>query len=282
MKSIQHKTHRNNRYCTINVTCVEDPNVSGLAKAIHLYAMSRPADWDLHTEDIMNRFKEGRDSIYKAMQNLVDNKYLVRRCGSEQEHTDKGHFKPTELHWYEEPQNSTVQQSSPRPEIPYTATPDTVSPDTAAPHTVKQTHSNNHNSINQNTIDQGTNDQDTKGSQPDGCPWCAKPKTAKSGTHYLLQQCHDIYRSVKGECLVIIAARDGKRLSDLLKQGKPEAEILERYWVYLNTDDKFYARRGWDIPMFVQNYNGMKAHKSATDNALELIAELEAHDANNG
>lgn len=116
---VQHRTHRNNRYTTINLTAVEDKRLSGLAKAIHLYAMSRPPDWTLTMQDIYNRFKEGRDAIYVALQCLVDTGYLYRN----QDRNDKSKFNAVVYHWFEEP----------RPDIPFTDIPDTGAPDTEIP-----------------------------------------------------------------------------------------------------------------------------------------------------
>lgn len=105
MRSVLHKTHRDRKYTTINLTCVEDSRLSGLAKAVHLYAMSRPPDWDLNTQDVINRFKEGKRAIYHAMQELVETGYLQR----ERERNGQ-RFGPIVLHWYENPQRSRSEE----------------------------------------------------------------------------------------------------------------------------------------------------------------------------
>ena len=100
MQSILHVTHRDEKYTTINLTAVEDKNLSGLAKALHLYAMSRPPGWILRTTDILNRFKEGQKAIWKALYLLEEFGYLTRKDMPDPK-TKK--FVGVVYDWYEEP-----------------------------------------------------------------------------------------------------------------------------------------------------------------------------------
>ena len=137
MKLIVHRTHRDNHYATVNLTCVEDPRISGLAKALHLYAMSRPEGWRLQTQDLVSRFREGKEAIYAALKQLEDAGYLVRQQGKRR----KGRFGSFVCHWYEEPNTS-----------PLTGFPEAVELDAVEPEAVNPTHS----------INQGTNNQEKR------------------------------------------------------------------------------------------------------------------------
>ena len=55
MKNTIHKTHRDNMYATVSLYCLQDPRVSGLAKALHFYAISRPEGWVLRMEELYRR-----------------------------------------------------------------------------------------------------------------------------------------------------------------------------------------------------------------------------------
>lgn len=148
MKSVIHRTHRNNRYCTINLDALEDPNLSALAVKVLYYALTRPPEWNLTTKDIFNRCKEGRDAVYKALNELISAGYMHRH----QPRGDNGCHTSVELHWFESPAanyfanpdaevQEAVLNSTPLPEIP-----DPVEPDPAEPHTTKNHGTNNHES----------------------------------------------------------------------------------------------------------------------------------------
>ncbi|HET6455413.1 MAG TPA: hypothetical protein VFI02_13495, partial [Armatimonadota bacterium] len=99
MKVVRHLTHRNNRYATINLTCVEDDRLSGLAKAIHLYVISRSPDWDFRLREIQGHFSEGKNQFYRALQELKDRRYVFLS----QDKGAGGRFDELVYAFYEEP-----------------------------------------------------------------------------------------------------------------------------------------------------------------------------------
>ncbi|HET6455122.1 MAG TPA: hypothetical protein VFI02_12015, partial [Armatimonadota bacterium] len=84
---------------TINLTCVEDDRLSGLAKAIHLYVISRPLDWDYHLEEIFSHFKEGTNQKYAAIKELKQLRYVFLGV----EKRANGTFEERTYAWYEVP-----------------------------------------------------------------------------------------------------------------------------------------------------------------------------------
>jgi len=99
VKVTRHLTHRNNRYATINLTCVEDDRLSGLAKAIHLYVISRSPDWDFRLREIQGHFSEGKNQFYRALQELKDRRYVFLS----QDKGAGGRFDELVYAFYEEP-----------------------------------------------------------------------------------------------------------------------------------------------------------------------------------
>ena len=125
VKVTRHLTHRINRFATINLTCVEDDRLSGLAKAIHLYVISRPLDWDYHLEEIRSHFKEKRDAFYVAMGQLRDQRYVFLK----QSQRDVGRFGDSLYAFYEEPLPADeAPDFEPCADSPYTEKPDTALP----------------------------------------------------------------------------------------------------------------------------------------------------------
>jgi hypothetical protein len=106
MKNIIHKTHRDNMFATVSLYCLQDPRVSGLAKALHFYAISRPEGWVLRMEDLYRRFKEGRYAIRKAMKELEAAGYLVRHQSRTPAPDGSTRYGTTECEWYEESASS--------------------------------------------------------------------------------------------------------------------------------------------------------------------------------
>lgn len=91
------RVEKNKKYITINLTAVEDPNLSWAAKGVHLYFMSRPPDWVIRTADLLKRSNQGRHALRSALNELKKNGYL----SLEQTKGDKGQFIDNEYVIYE-------------------------------------------------------------------------------------------------------------------------------------------------------------------------------------
>ena len=289
MKSILHKTHRRNRYATVNLTCLEDDRLSGLAKAIHFYAMSRPDDWDLNTADIIQRFQEGRDAIYKALGDLKGFGYLTQmqeRIGQR--------FGPVELHWYEVPQLPESQDTETQDTENQEAEELSVdsqhpeSPDTESPHPENPHHSRDRIPRDHGTKEpQGTttppasvepavspnaSPETSKTGQPEsslakamvdepGCAWCRNPKIQTSGVQFLLQKYHDKYVEHIGYCPTILPPRDGGLLGRLLKAGRTDPEITATMDRFFTDQDGYFVDTGYSVRAFVGAFDGLRMRR---------------------
>jgi hypothetical protein len=99
MKLIIHRSERDTNFGTISLICNNDPNVSGLAKSIHTYMVTRPDEWELRTGHIYKCFKEKRDAITNAIRELEDNGYIKRT----EERPERGRFASVTYDVYEKP-----------------------------------------------------------------------------------------------------------------------------------------------------------------------------------
>lgn len=79
--SVLRVDHQKN-YVVINKEALEDKNLSFKAKGLWAYCMSRPNDWEFHVSHLAKISKDGEDSIYSAIKELVDNGYCEKVQGS--------------------------------------------------------------------------------------------------------------------------------------------------------------------------------------------------------
>lgn len=117
------KTHRNNKYSTINLTAEEDKNLSWKAKGIHTYLISRPDGWEVYLSELEKRSTDGMDGLRAGLDEL-------RMAGYFDWHqkNEGGKFSKTQYDVYETPNKSVIKkaavskkrarESSPRKENP--------------------------------------------------------------------------------------------------------------------------------------------------------------------
>jgi hypothetical protein len=109
-----------NPYVIMNKEFLSNENLSFKAKGILSYLLSKPDDWIVLVKDIVNRSKDGRDSVYSGIKELIEEGYIVRHRIKE-----KGKFIGIEYFVYEYPVSKDFQ--------PNTEKPDTEKPNTEKP-----------------------------------------------------------------------------------------------------------------------------------------------------
>lgn len=120
MAIIKHDTHLR-CYTVMNNTCLQDPNMSMKAKGLYAYLMSLPEDWVLHQTELKRHFKDGRDSIRTAVNELIENGYVTKV----DTRNELGQIVDCTYTVYEEPRKST---ENPATEKPITENPTSVNP----------------------------------------------------------------------------------------------------------------------------------------------------------
>lgn len=120
MAIIKHDTHLR-CYTVMNNTCLQDPNMSMKAKGLYAYLMSLPEDWVLHQTELKRHFKDGRDSIRTAVNELIENGYVTKV----DTRNELGQIVDCTYTVYEEPRTS---KENPATEKPITENPTSVNP----------------------------------------------------------------------------------------------------------------------------------------------------------
>lgn len=105
-----------------------DENLSWKAKAILIYILNRPLNWEMKVQDLVNRSSDGESSVRAGLRELEEHGYLKR----DRKRDDDGIWNA--MTWYvtenpnELPLEETPQGSSPPPENPHPDFPDVDNP----------------------------------------------------------------------------------------------------------------------------------------------------------
>lgn len=100
MSNIIRTIKRENPFVMIDKSCLEDSNLSWKAKGLLAYLLSRPDDWKIYVNDLISRAKDGRDSVYSGLRELIEAKYIFKQRLFD----EKGRFAGWEYRVYEHPQ----------------------------------------------------------------------------------------------------------------------------------------------------------------------------------
>ena len=117
-------------FTKVHNTILRDPSLSYKAKGLFVDMLSLPDDWVYTVAGMVKRSTDGRDSIYKALRELEDAGYIMRR-----QSRSGGKFSATEYDIIETPHTETPHTETPHTETPHTETPHTETPHTETPHT---------------------------------------------------------------------------------------------------------------------------------------------------
>ena len=85
MTIIRVQKDKNNPYVILNKSFLEDSSISLKLKGFLAYCLSKPDDWKFHVRQLATVLKEGKDSLYSALNEGVANGYIekeeIRRKG---------------------------------------------------------------------------------------------------------------------------------------------------------------------------------------------------------
>ena len=74
MKFTVTKTH----YTVLPNRIINSPDMSFKAKGVLAYMLSRPDDWQFYLSEIVKHATDGMSAVRSAVQELIDNRYIVR------------------------------------------------------------------------------------------------------------------------------------------------------------------------------------------------------------
>ena len=72
------KVKHNRNFTTIPNEILNNPKLSFRAKGVVCYLLSKPEDWHISVKQLTSSSKEGRDAIYTAFDELIEQGYMIR------------------------------------------------------------------------------------------------------------------------------------------------------------------------------------------------------------
>jgi uncharacterized phage protein (TIGR02220 family) len=112
---------RDTPFVMISREALSDENLSLKSKGLLAYLLSLPDDWKIYVSELEKHSRDGRDSTRSALNELIDNNYIIREKVRE-----KGKFKGYNYTVFDFPQQEI--QSQPKTEKPKTEKPKTEKP----------------------------------------------------------------------------------------------------------------------------------------------------------
>ena len=76
---VKFTTHKKNNYTMIDNNLIYDNSITAKSKAVVIYLLSKPEQWNSSIKDISRNFKDGYDSIKSALVELEKAHYLSRK-----------------------------------------------------------------------------------------------------------------------------------------------------------------------------------------------------------
>ena len=90
-------------YTQIHNNIIDNPELSGKAKWVLIYLLSKPQDWQVYEKDIVNHCTDGKHSIRSGIHELINAGYINRK----KHRNELGQFRGYEYEVYEIPMIST-------------------------------------------------------------------------------------------------------------------------------------------------------------------------------
>ena len=128
--------NQENPYVQLNKKALWDPNLSLTAVGLWARCMSRPDDWTFCVKELISKFKEGKDAIYRAINELIKHGYAIKgqRVGVAKNNDKSGKRKVFQAMDYiffefkisleeQEEYSKDFQKMFPLPDFPLTESP---------------------------------------------------------------------------------------------------------------------------------------------------------------
>lgn len=108
------RTHKTRDYTVMSNHHLNNPKLSLKAKGLMSFMLSKPDTWDFSINGLKAQLKEGRDSISSTLNDLEENKYLIR----EQARDNGGVFQKNIYHIFEKPTSGLPITENPTSDNP--------------------------------------------------------------------------------------------------------------------------------------------------------------------
>jgi hypothetical protein len=138
VSTIRTKKDKDNPYVMLNQGFLNDPALDWDTRGLLAYLLSKPDNWEIHTDHLIKQGKAGRTAMLRILRDLEAAGYLVRI----RERDESGRFVWTK-EVYEKPQS----------EIPPMGKPSTAKPKAERPTVYKRKNQVNTESTNESSQD---------------------------------------------------------------------------------------------------------------------------------
>jgi hypothetical protein len=105
---IRVQKNKDNPYAMIDKRIFSNEELSWKAKGLLGYLLSRPDNWKIIIADLVKQSKDGRDSVYAGLNELIKARYII----SERLRMEKGRYSSYEYTVLEEPHDITVSTTN--------------------------------------------------------------------------------------------------------------------------------------------------------------------------
>ena len=102
-------TKRNEHWTHLNLQVIEDERLTWKAKAVHTYLISRPPNWVIQKNDLINRSSQGREALQNALKELTNYGYLTQKRIQDK---STGRFTGWVMEVFEKPQKNSSNQKT--------------------------------------------------------------------------------------------------------------------------------------------------------------------------
>lgn len=75
---IYREERKTGSFIQIHKEIIDNPNITANAKGVLIYLLSKPDDWDFYETEIKSHFKDGLKTIKSAIQELIEEGYVIR------------------------------------------------------------------------------------------------------------------------------------------------------------------------------------------------------------
>lgn len=255
----------------MNKTGLNDPRLSFKAKGILAYLMSKPDNWKVVVQDLVNNSADGRDSVYSGINELKRygylEKYPVRENGKILHWESIVYETPIEV----EPEEKPTSGKSGSGEKPFPDFPEMENPDMENPERNNNDYNNNYSNYNNN------NNTDPKGTTGE-----KKEDTEEVTTDFVVvvkelkQKINKVVGKISNDQLINLINKVGIDKINEYIEKYPEFEKVQEI---LNPVGFFISAilGEWSVPISskpnkINNFNSFEQH-DYSENDLEHLFE---------
>ncbi len=223
MSVLRTRKNKDNPYVMIDTQLLKREDVSLKAKGMHCYLISKPDDWQIYVSELQKNFKDGRDGVRAALNELEKLGYIEKH----QVKVKDGRFKGWDYDVKESIKMKSPKTEKPKADLPNSENPLPLLKD--AP-----------------LINENTNKKGDKKSLP-----TKQPSLFVGVKEYYFNE----YERIHNRKPTFDGAQ-GKALKGIISRYS-RAEIKKCIDIYLSSDDDFYRKQSYKLTYLLSIMDGL-------------------------